>query len=83
MKEKKTRSDISTLKEGLLKLVDKFTYPGSSVSSTKNDINTQLAKVWTAIDRLSVIWKSDLVDKIKRSFFQAAVVSILLYGCTT
>ena len=22
-------------------------------------------------------------DKIKRSFFQAAVVSILLYGCTT
>ena len=29
------------------------------------------------------IWKSDLTDKMKRSFFQAAVVSILLYGCTT
>ena len=28
-------------------------------------------------------WKSDLTDKMKRSFFQAAVVSILLYGCTT
>ena len=27
--------------------------------------------------------KSDLTDKMKRSFFQAAVVSILLYGCTT
>ena len=27
--------------------------------------------------------KSDLIDKMKRSFFQAAVVSILLYGCTT
>ena len=26
---------------------------------------------------------SDLTDKIKRSFFQAAVTSILLYGCTT
>ena len=25
----------------------------------------------------------DDIDKIKRSFFQAAVVSILLYGCTT
>ena len=37
---------------------------------------------WTAIDRLSVVWKSDLTDKMKRSFFQAAVVSILLYGCT-
>ncbi len=34
--------------------------------------------VWTAIDRLSIIWKSDLTDKMKRSFFQAAVVSILL-----
>ena len=34
-------------------------------------------------DRLSVIWKSDLIDKMKRSFFQAAAVSILLYGYTT
>ena len=36
-----------------------------------------------AIRRLSVIWKSYLTDKMKRSFFQAAIVSILLYGCTT
>ena len=43
----------------------------------------QLMKAWTAIDRLSIIWKSDLTDKMKRTFFQAAVVSILLYGCTT
>ena len=40
-------------------------------------------KAWTAIDRLSIIWKSDLTDKMKHSFFQSAVVSILLYGCTT
>ena len=40
-------------------------------------------KVWTTIDKLSIIWKSDLTDKMKRSLFQAAVVSILLYGCTT
>ncbi len=40
---------------GKKKLVDKFTYLGSSVSSIKNDINTR----------------------------RAAVVSILLYGCTT
>ena len=33
--------------------------------------------------RLSIIWKSDLTDKMKRSFFQAAVVSILLDGYTT
>ena len=35
------------------------------------------------MDRLSIIWKSDMTDKMKRNFFQAAVVSILLYGCTT
>ena len=43
----------------------------------------RLTKAWTAIDKLLVISKSDLTDKIKRVFFQAAVVSILLYGCTT
>ena len=75
--------DITTLDGTPLKLVDKFTYLGSSVSSTEKDIDTRLTKVWTAIDRLSIIWKSDLTDKMKRSFFQAAVVSILLYGCTT
>ena len=63
----------------LLKVVDKFTYRGSSVSSSEEDINMRLAKVWTAIDWLSVTWKSDLIDKIKGSFFQAMVVSILPY----
>ena len=75
--------DISTLKGTPLKLVDKFTYLGSSVESTEKDIETRLTKAWTAIIRLSTIWKSDLTDKMKRSFFQAAVTSILLYGCTT
>ena len=75
--------DISTRNGTSLKLVDNFTYQGSSVSSTKTEVNTWLVKSLTAIDRLSVICKSDLTDKIKRSFFQAADVSILLYGCTT
>ena len=75
--------DISTLEGTPLKLVDKFTYLESSVESTEKDIETRLTKAWTAINRLSTIWKSDLTDKMKRSFFQAAVTSILLYGCTT
>ena len=75
--------DLSTLDRTSLNLVDKFTYLGSSVSSTEKDIDTWLTKAWTTIDRLSIIWKSDLADKMKRSFFQAAVISILLYGCTT
>ena len=77
------RATLPTLDGASLKLVDKFTYLGSSVSSTEKDIDTRLTKAWTAIDRVSIIWKSDLTDKMKRSFFQAAVVSILLYGCTT
>ena len=63
--------------------LDKFTYLGSSVSSIEKDIDTRLTKAWTPIDNLSIIWKSDLTDKMKRSFFQAAVVSILIHGCTT
>ena len=65
--------DISTLDGTSLKLVDKFTYLGSSISSTEKDIDTQLTKAWTTIDRLSIKWKSDLTDKMKHSFSQAAV----------
>ena len=64
----KQRGDISTW-NSYLKLVDKFIYLGSSVSSTETDINMRLAKAWTNINRLLVIWKSDLTDKIRRSFF--------------
>ena len=50
---------------------------------TETEINMQLAKAWTAIDRLSIIWKSVLTNKMKCSFFQAGVVLILLHGRTT
>ena len=50
--------DISTLDRTSLKLVDKFTYLRSSVSSTEKDINTQLMKAWhsywQAIDHMEV-----------------------------
>ena len=63
------KGDISTLNGGSLKLVVKFTNLGSSVTSTENDIIMCLVKTQTAIDGLSVIWRSDLSDKIKCSFF--------------
>ena len=69
------------------KLVDKVHLPRKQclINRKKNqkNIDTRLTKAWTAIDSLSVIWKSDLTDKMKCSFFQAAVVSIQLYRCTT
>ena len=66
------RGDTSTLNDSSLKLVDKFTYQEISVTSTETDINMQLANAWTANDRLLVMWKSDLIDKIKRSFFPSS-----------
>ena len=74
--------DISTLDRTPLKLLDEFTYLWSRISSTEKDIDTRLTKVWTAINRLSIIWKSDLTDKMKHSF-KETLASILLYGCTT
>ena len=44
---------------------------------------TCVLSIKVPIRKKSIIWKSDLTDKLKRSFFQAVVVSILLYGCTT
>ena len=63
------KGDISSRIDGSLKLADKLTYPGSSISSTENDISMQPAKAWSAVDRLSIIWKSDVSDKIKRNSF--------------
>ena len=62
--------DISTLNGSPLELVDKFTYQGSNVSSTKTDINTRLAKAWTDYRSYgSQIWptKGNAVSSKQRS----------------
>ena len=73
------KGDTPALNGDSLKLVDKFLYLGSRITSIENDINMRRVKAWPDIDRLSIIWKSNLSDKIKHNFFQAVVVSILLY----
>ena len=66
-----------------LSLLSRY-YPSKGPAVPGDHLNIiHPVKAWTAINRLSTIWKSDLTDKMKRSFFQAAVTSILLYGCTT
>ena len=54
-----------------------------NISLTERDANIRLSKVWTAIARALIIWKSTSSDKIKWNFFQDVVVSVLLYKCTT
>ena len=78
----KRTGDISTQNGGSLKLVDKFTYLGNSISSTEKWHQYATGERMNSY-REAIIWKSDLSDKIKHGFFQAAVVSILLYGSTT
>ena len=46
--------DIFTRNGVSLKLVDKFTYLGSSFLSTENFIDMYLAKAWTGIDHMEV-----------------------------
>ena len=38
--------------------------------------------MWTAIDRLSIMWKSDVSVKIKWDILKAVAVSALLYDWT-
>ena len=47
------------------------------------DINTRLTKAWAAVDKYRSYGNQSWPIKWKSSFFQAAVVLIMLYGCTT
>ena len=63
-----SKGATSTLNSKTLKLVDEFTYVGNNISSTESNVNIGIGKAWTAIDKLSIIWKSDITDNIKRDF---------------
>ena len=78
----KQEGDISTLNAKPLKLVDQFTYLGINISSTEKNVNIRIEKSQTVIDQLSIIWKSDLFEKINGVFNQAVSVLVLLYRCT-
>ena len=47
------------------------------------EINVRVGKAWTAINRLSIMWKTNFSHEIKQEFFQDGAVSVLLYGCIT
>ena len=74
---------ISSLNDKLLKLVDPLIYLGNNISSTTSDVSRYVDNVWTAIDKLPTIWKSDLSDKIKQEFLLAVAMLVLIYSCAT
>ena len=69
---------ISTQSDKPLRFVDHFTYLGKNISSTESDNNIYRAQAWNTVERLLIIWMSDQSDEIKRDFFQAFALSILL-----
>ena len=81
--EFKLEGAIFILSSWLQKLVNKITYLISNISSTESDVTICFTKVGITIDRLSIIGKSDLSDKIKWYVFQALALLILLYGYTS
>ena len=74
---------ITSLNGNNIKEVNEFTYLGSNIHSTENDINIRKGKAWSALIKLNKIWKSKLPNKLKRNFLQAIVETVLLYGSTT
>ena len=79
----KQEETISTLNGQPRKLIKQFAYFSSKILSIVSDVNICQANRWNAIDKLSIIWKSDHANEIKWNFFQVVSVFVLLHGCTT
>ena len=72
---------IKTLNGSELTRVDDFRYLGSWINDTRKDINNRICLAWTALNKLSMVWKSTLDSVKKTKLFQACVESVLLFGC--
>ena len=51
--------------------VEDFKYLGGYIRSTKIDVIIRIAKAWTALNSMNIIWKSKLSTRFKRHFFQS------------
>ena len=76
-------SGIQSSSGRFLKRVDDFKYLGSFIMDSTKDFNTRKGMAWSACNKLSKIWESDLPNKIKIDVFQATVEPVLLYGSDT
>jgi len=65
----------------LIPEVSNFKYLGSYTQSTEADLKVKKAVAWKALKSMSSAWKSHISHSVKRSFFQATLENVLLYGC--
>jgi len=75
-----TQDTLKTLDGSSLEEVHDFKYLGA-YCETERDINTRIAQGWSALNKLSKIWKSKISSKTKVQLFQSTIESILLYSC--
>ena len=63
-----------------LERVNNFDYLSSKIISSENDIQARIGSAFSALNKLTPIWKSNLDVSIKREFFTATVESVLSYS---
>ena len=65
-----------------IKVVTEFKYLGAYMSSTEKDVQSRIGLTWVAFNKLKSILTSPLPsNNFKLKLFDAACISILLYGC--
>ena len=74
-----------SIEEHTLRVVDRFTYLGSTISSNlslDSELDTRIGKAATAMARLTKrVWDNDMLTvNTKMRVYQAVVLSTLLYG---
>jgi len=74
---------LTIIKGNDLAEVCNFRYLGSYTESTEADLKARKAVAWKALNSMSSVWKSHISHSVKRSFFQATVETVLLYGSET
>ena len=68
-----------------LNIVDKFTYPGSTIAnnlSLDSELSTRIGKASSSMARLTKrVWENNMLTiNTKMQVYQAVVLSTLLYG---
>ena len=70
--------DLFTLEGNKLKQVEKFKYLCSWIQYSEKDMEIRIGQAWSALNKMEKVWKSNLQNHLKVSFFRATVESV--YG---
>ena len=80
MRYNQSDGDLVTLEGNKLKQVYDFKYLGAWIQSSERDMNIRIGQAWSALNKMGIMWKSNLQNHLKVGFFRATVESVLLYG---